>query len=129
MSSQNNTGRQFDKQHAITMVAVAALAAHRFAAYDGGYATSAGGVKDAQGVTESAAEIGDAVSVVTGYSYLVSAGEAIAFGAYVKPGTNGVAMVGTADDHCGRALGAATEVGQLIEVQIVKHQHPAPSGG
>lgn len=123
MSSQRNTGRQYNKLHAITMIATAALAANRFAAYDGGYATSAKGVKDCQGITETAAEVGDAVSVVTSYSYLVQAGEAIAFGAYVKPGANGVAMVGAVDDHCGRALGAATAAGQLIEVQIVKHQH------
>ena len=128
MSSQNNTGRQYDKQHAVTLVAIAALAAHRFVAYDGGYATSAGGVKDCQGVTETAAEIGDAVTAVTGYSYLVQAGAEIAFGAYVKPGADGVAAVGAVDDHCGRALGAATQVGQLIEVQIVKHQHPHVAG-
>ncbi len=124
MPSQNNTGRQFDKQHAVTLVAIAVLAAHRFAAYDGGYATSAGGVKDAQGITETSAEIGDAVPVVTGYSYLVEAGADLAFGAYVKPGTDGRAVVGAVDDHCARALGACTS-GQLVEVQIVKHQHPA----
>lgn len=129
MPSQNNTGRQYDKQHAVTQVATAALVAHRFIAYDGGYATSAGGAKDAQGVSETSAAIGDALPVVTGYSYLVQAEEAIAFGAYVKPGTDGKAAVGAADDHCGRALGAATQADQLIEVQIVKHQHPAPSGG
>src|SRR5574337_645397 len=37
MASQNNTGRQFDKTHAVTMVATAAVLAHRFIAYDGGY--------------------------------------------------------------------------------------------
>ena len=123
--SQRNTGRQYNKLHAITMLAAVALAQYRFAAYDGGYATSAGGAKDCQGITETAAEVGDPVSVVTSYSYLVQAGEAIAFGGYVKPGANGVAMVGTAQDHCGRALGAATAVGQLIEVQIVQHVRPA----
>lgn len=125
MPAQNNTGRQYDKQHGLTMVATAAVVAHRFAAYDGGYATSAGGAKDCQGIFETDAAEGEAVTVVTGYSYLVEAGAEIAFGAYVKPGADGVAAVGAADDHCGRALGAATQVGQLIEVQIVKHQHPA----
>lgn len=123
MASQNNTGRQFDKQHAVTLVALAALAAHRFVAYDGGYPSIAGGVKDVQGVSESSAEAGDALSVVTGYSYLVEAEAAIAFGAYVKVGTDGKAVAGTATDHCGRALGAATQAGQLIEVQIYKHVH------
>ena len=125
MASQNNSGRQYDKVHSVTLVAIAALAACRLVGYDGGYATSAGGVHDAQGITESAAEVGDAVSVVTGYSYLVEAGEAIAFGDYVKPGADGKAVAGTVDNHCARALGAAAAAGPLIEVQLVKHQHPA----
>lgn len=123
MASQNNTGRQFDKQHAVTLVATAALAAYRFAAYDGGYPTAAGDGKDVQGVTENAADIGEAVSVVTGYSYLVEAGAAVAFGALVKPDLTGKAVVGAAADYCGRALGAATAAGQLIEVQLYKHTH------
>lgn len=123
MASQNNTGRQYDKTHAVTLVATAALAAHRFAAYDGGYPSIAGGAKDCQGVTESAADVGDAVSVATGYSYLVEAEAAIAFGVLVKVGTDGKAITGSATDHCGRALGAATQAGQLIEVQIYKHVH------
>ena len=124
MPSQNNTGRQFDKQHAVTVVLTAAVAANRFLAYDGGYPSIAGGAKDVQGVTENAAEAGEALSVVTSYSYLVEAGADLAFGAYVKPGTDGKAIVGAVDDHCGRALGACAS-GQLVEVQIVKHQHPA----
>ncbi len=123
MPSQNNTGRQYDKQHAITMVATAAVSAARFVAYDGGYPTVAGGAKDVQGVAESNAEPGDALGVSTGYSALVEAGAAIAFGALVKPDAVGKAMPGTAADHCGRALGAATAAGQLIEVQIYKHIH------
>lgn len=123
MSSQNNTGRQYNKTHAITMVAMAVLAANRFVAYDGGYPSIAGGAKDAQGVTETAAEVGDAVSVITCYSALVEAEAAITFGALVKVGTDGKAIAGTLADHCGRALGAATAAGQLIEVQIYKHVH------
>jgi hypothetical protein len=123
MASQNNTGRQYDKQHSVTLVAAAVLAASRFVAYDGGYPTIAGGAKDCQGVSETSAEIGDAVNVVTGYSYLVEAEAAIVFGALVKVGTDGKAITGTAADHCGRALGAATAAGQLIEVQLYKHVH------
>lgn len=123
MPSQNNTGRQFDKQHAVTVVATAAVAAHRFIAYDGAYPTVAGGADDVQGITENAAEIGEAVSVVTSYSYLVEAAEAVAFGALVKPDVSGKAVAGTAADHCGRALGAGTQAGQLIEVQLYKHVH------
>lgn len=124
MPSQNNTGRQFDKQHAITLIAAAALASCRFVAYDGGYPTVAGGAKDVQGVTEFAAEAaGDAVTAITGYSALVEAGEAIAFGVLVKTDATGKAVTGSAADHCGRALGAATAAGQLIEVQVLKHVH------
>ena len=123
MASQNNTGRQFDKTHAITLVATAAVAAHRFIAYDGGYPSTAGGAKDVQGISETEAAAGQALSVVTGYSYLVQAEEAIAFGALVKAGTDGKAAAGTSADHCGRALGAATQAGQLIEVQLYKHVH------
>ncbi|SEQ84816.1 DUF2190 domain-containing protein [Giesbergeria anulus] len=123
MASQNNTGRQYDKRHAVTVVATAALAAHRWVAYDGGYPTPAGGAKDAQGVTEHAAAVGEAVSAITGYSALVEVAEPIAFGALVKPDTIGKATVGTSADHAGRALGAATQVGQLIEVQLLRHSH------
>ena len=123
MPSQNNTGRQFDKRHSTTIVATAALAASRFAAYDGGYPTIAGGGKDVQGVTENAAEIGEAVSLTTGYSALVEAGEAIAIFGLVKTDATGRAVAGNAADHCGRALGASTAAGQLIEVQLYKHVH------
>ena len=123
MASLNNTGRQFDKQHAVTVVATAAIAPHRFVAYDGGYPSVAGGAKDSQGVAETAAALGEALTVVTGYSYLVEAEAAITFGALVKVGTDGKAVTGTLADHCGRALGAATQAGQLIEVQLYKHVH------
>lgn len=124
MASQNNTGRQFDKQHSVTVIATADLAANRFIAYDGGYPNNDGGAKDMQGVSESSAMVRDAVSVVTSYSYLVEASEAIAFGSLVKPAANGRAMVGSADDHCGRALGAASAAGRLFEVQLYPHVHP-----
>lgn len=126
MASQNNTGRQYDKQHAVTLVAMAALAACRFVAYDGDYPVTIGavGASDVQGVTESAAEIGDAVSAITGYSALVEASEAIAFGAFVTTDATGKAAVGSTTNHCGRALGAATQAGQLIEVQLLAHVHP-----
>ena len=123
MASQNNTGRQFDKTHAVTIVATAAIAAYRFVAYDGGYPTATGGAKDVQGISESAAESGNAFSAVTGYSYLVEAGAPVAFGELVKPDLVGKAVPGAAADHCGRALGAAAQAGQLIEVQIYKHIH------
>ncbi|MFM9902102.1 MAG: DUF2190 domain-containing protein [Polaromonas sp.] len=125
MSSQNNSGQQHQKRFAITMVAMAIVAANRLLAYDGTYATSAGGVKDAQGVSETDAAVGEAVSAVTDYSYLVEASVPIAFGDYIKPAADGSgrAAVGTLTDHCGRALGATTAAGQRFEMQIVRHVH------
>lgn len=128
MPSQNNSGRQYDKLHAVTIIATVALAANRFVAFDGGYATKVlgGGAKDMQGVSEQAADVGDAISAITSYSALVEANQAIAFGAWVKPDANdeGKAEVGSATEHCGRALGTATAQGQLIEVQLLPHVQP-----
>ena len=124
MPSQNNTGRQYDKQHAITMVATAELAAHRFIAYDGGYPSAAGGAKAVQGIAETAAQPGEALPVVTGYSYLVEVAAPIAFGQLVKPDATGQAVVGSLTEYCARALGAATQAGQLLEVQLLGHVHP-----
>lgn len=116
----------YQKNHATTVVALAATSSARFMGYDGGYATSAGGIHDAQGVGENAADAGGAVAVVTCYSAPVEAAEAIAFGDFVKPAADGTgrAIVGTAVDHCGRALSAAGAAGRNIEVQILMHIHP-----
>lgn len=125
MPSQNNSGLQFNKRNAITMVAMAAVVANRLMGYDGLYATSAGGVKDCQGISESDAAINDALPVVDGYSFPLECSVAIAFGDYIKPAADGSgrAAVGTIGDHCARALGAAA-IGQLVEAQIVRHVHP-----
>jgi hypothetical protein len=125
MPSQNNSGAQHQKRFAPTMVAMAAIAANRFVAYDGTYATAAGGAKDCQGISETAAAVNEAFPVVTDYSYLVETSGAVAFGDYLKPNVDGTgrAAVGTLADHCGRALGATTGAGQLVECQIVRHVH------
>lgn len=118
-------GKQYSKIHAATLIASALLAANRFVGFDGAYATSAGGGHDAQGVTETEAAEGQAVSVVTAYSAPVEAGEAIAQFAFVKPAADGSgkAITGTATDHCGVALEAAGGTGQVIEVRILPHRH------
>lgn len=125
MAAQNNAGRQADQQHGTTIVAQAVIAEGRFVAYDGTYATAAGGVKDCQGVSRSAAAIGDALTLTTAYSELVECSAAIAFGDYVKPAVDGTgrAAVGSLADHCARALGATSAAGQFVECQIVKHIH------
>ncbi|WP_175716546.1 DUF2190 domain-containing protein [Burkholderia anthina] len=126
MPSQNNPGRQYDKQHATTVVAIARIEANRFVGYDGAHATSAKGVHDSQGISEYAADIGDATSVVTGYSYLVQlgTGATVALGDLLKPAANGsgTAILGDATEYCARALGAGVE-GDLIEVEIGRHIH------
>lgn len=126
MASQNNSGAQFDRHHAVTMLAQADLAANRLAAYDGTYATSAGGGKDAQGVTQFAALTSQPVSVTTKYSELVEASAAIAQFDWIKPAADGTgrAAVGSRTDNCGRALGAASGAGVLFEMQIHKHVQP-----
>jgi hypothetical protein len=125
MPSQNNSGQQYQKDDAVTIVCTVAFAESRIIGYDGAYATSAGGVHDAQGVSETAAAVGEAACLVTGYSYLVEGSAAVAFGDYIKPAADGTGRgaVGTLTDHCGRALGATAAAGQLFEMEIVKHVH------
>jgi len=117
---------QYDKQHATTVVTSAAVSAARFVGYDGAHATRAGGVHDAQGVSEFSAGADGAVALVTGYSALVEASEPIAFGDFVQPAADGSgrAAKGTAAERCGRALGAAA-AGDLVEVQLLEHVHAA----
>lgn len=120
-------GKQYDKQHSVTVVATSALSTARFCGFDGAPATSAGGSHDAQGVTETEAAIGGAVSVVTGYSAAVEAGAAIEQFAYVKPAADGSgkAITGASGECCGIALEAATGDGDVIEVRILPHRHAA----
>jgi hypothetical protein len=119
--------QQYDKQHATTVIATAAIEPNRFVGYGGAHASSAEGLSDAQGVSETFASPGDAVSCITAYSALVEVAETIAFGDFVTVGNDGTgrAIVGTAADHCGRALGDAPQPGQLVEVQVLEHVHAA----
>ena len=118
-------GQQHQVKDVTTVVASAALAANSFIAYDGAYATAAGGAHDSQGISQAAAAIGESVPVVTSYSYLLACSEALAVGDYVKPAVDGSGRgaKGTLADRCGRALGETTAAGQLVECQIVKHVH------
>ena len=119
--------QQYEKTHATTVIDAVDIQPHRFVSYGGGYASGAagaGGLTDALGVSESEARVGEALSVVTGFSYLVEAGESIPAGQHVKPGTDGRAMIGTITDRCGIALGAAAAAGEVIEVRVLVHMHP-----
>ena len=120
-------GRQYDKQHATTVVLAADLPACRFVSFSGkaaSQATRAYDSDDCCGVTEFGGTAGQLVAATTGYSALVEAGEAITAGVLVTSGTGGVAMVGNHLNHCGRALEAAGAAGQLIEVLLLPPVHP-----
>ena len=116
-------GKQYDKEHAVTIVATAAIAACRFVGFNGAHATSAGGAADAQGISESAGAIGEAVSLITEYSGTVEAAEAFAQFAFVKSDANGKAITGTATDYCGRALDASAGAGDFVEVMPLPVRH------
>ena len=111
------TGLQFDKQHAITVVATAPVQPHRFVSYSGAHASTSSLV---QCISETAAETGDAFSGVTGYSYPVEASQALILGDYVKPASDGSgrAAKGIATDHCARALHAVAP-GRNVECELV----------
>ena len=114
--------RQYDKTHAVLVAAAVAVAANRFIAYEGKYPSAGGGAHDSQGVSENAAQPGEDITVITGYSGVVEAAGAIASGDPVISDAQGRAIVATTAEHCGVALGAAA-AGQLVEVQICKHIH------
>lgn len=116
---------QYDKQHGTTIVLSAAASIWRFVGFDGAPATSAGGAHDTRGVSEMAGIATDAITLITGYTAPVEAGEAIAANAFVKPAADGSgkAITGTATDYCGRALEAASGDGSIIEVVLLPHRH------
>lgn len=113
------SGLQFDKQHAVTVVATDDVTAHRFVSYSGAHATTSSFV---QCISETAAMAGDAFAGVTAYSYPVEAAEDFLLGDYLKPASDGSgrAAKGTAADHCGRALHACA-AGRIVECQLVHH--------
>ena len=83
--------RQFDKKHAETVVATAAIVANRFVCRAGTHAPAApaNGNQDSIGIAEESAAVGEAIPAVTEYSYLVEASAAITKGAYLKPAADG----------------------------------------
>ena len=128
----------FDKTHAVTIVAKVPILPNRFVAHCGHYAKAQPDLYDAcqgsAGVSETAAAVGEAVSVVTSYSYLVEAAGIVPKGSYVRPATDdtGRAEQGASLSCCGIALTEATAAGQLIEVVFRPHIHaisPPEEGG
>ena len=124
MPSQNNTGAQYDKQTGVTIVATAAVSPRRFVSYGGAHATSAGGAADSQGISETGAAVNEAFTAITSYSGVVEVLTGpVAIGDYLRPADDGSgkAIVGTATNHCARALGVAA-TGGLVEAQVVTHR-------
>ena len=119
----------FDKTHAVTIVAKVPILPNRFVAHCGHYAKAEPDYLDAcqgsAGVSETAAAVGEAVSVVTSYSYLVEAAGIVPKGSYVRPATDdtGRAEQGISLSCCGIAMTEATAPGQLIEVVLRPHLH------
>lgn len=111
------------KEDAVTVVLTSNVESNRLIGFDGSYATSAGNGHDVQGVSEYAGVIGDAIAVVTEYSYIVDVAEPIPLHAYVKPAADGSgrAAVGTATNNCGIAIAVSDT---QIELAIQRHIHP-----
>lgn len=113
--------------HAIERIACEDIRARRFVGWDGMYAASNGGPdRDSCGVSARHAEEFTVVVVVTHYSAIVEAGEAIESGEYVRPADDGsgLAVRGSKHNHCGRALQPALGAGSFFEVQLLPHHHP-----
>lgn len=117
-------GRQYHDEASVSHDITATVAEYRFIAYDGGYATSAGGAKDSRGITHTAASAGETVNLITRGSALIECGEALAQWAYVKPAADGSgkAVAGTATNHCGRLLEAAAGAGSVVECELRQHR-------
>lgn len=98
-----------------TVVATAAIFAHRFVTLDGVHATAAG---NAFGVSATDAKEGDPLAVDCLGSSVVEASGAIAKGDAVEVGADGTAVAATAGTPVARALQAAAD-GDLIEVFII----------
>lgn len=96
-----------------TILAIAAIAKHRFVSFLGGYPTAGGA---AMGPSETEADIGEQCPVNTHGELLVEAGAAIAVGAEVESDTQGRAIAKTSGVTLGRARDAATAAGEYIRI-------------
>ena len=101
----------------MTGVATAAIAAARFVGLFTG--AHCGAAAKAQGVSQSAAAIGEAVAIDVLGTTIVEAGGAIAAGGEIKSDANGKAIARAgAGELLAYAVTAATADGQKIEVLL-----------
>ena len=102
----------------LTVTATAAMAANRFVAHAGVHASAAG---NALGVSRTAAAIGDVLPVDVIGTATVEAEAAIADGAALEVGTDGKAKTQSAGVTVARAVQAAANAGDLIEVLLIQN--------
>lgn len=100
----------------LTVVATAAITTNTLVTIGGAVAAAAG---TALGVADTAAAIGQAVSVSVVGTALVTAGAAIAAGAAVEVGAAGSAVTRVTGVTVGRALSAAAAAGDLVEILLI----------
>lgn len=94
----------------------------RLIAFNGHYATTAGGGYDLQGVSTTKGVAGEKINVCTEYAYPVEIAEAIPLHSYVKPAADGSgrAAVGTAASNCGICIRVGTN---QILLKIERQTH------
>ena len=102
----------------LTVIATAALAAERFITATGAYPASGA---NTFGVTNTNAAIGERVATDVIGTTVVTAGGAIAEGAYLQVGTNGKAITRTTGVTVAQALQAATADGDRIEALLISN--------
>lgn len=105
-----------DKRHSVTTILTAPVSKFRFVALGGRHATSS---DEVDGVSEEAGGIGDAVTLVTGFSSLVEAAGPITAGALVGPAGDGTGRA-AAGGGCGRARTSVTAAGQMVVVELFR---------
>ena len=101
----------------LSVVATAGLIAEQFVTSGGAVATAAG---VAFGVSRTPGAIGAQVPVDVLGTAIVTAGAAIAAGAYVEVGAAGSAVTRAAGKAVGQALQAAAALGDRIEIYLIQ---------
>jgi hypothetical protein len=100
----------------ITIAATGVIAAQRFVTPAG---AQAGAAANTLGVSPEAAVAGDLIAVQTRDVADVTAGAAVAVGAAIETDATGRAVTKAAGPTVGRALTAAANAGEVIEVLLI----------
>lgn len=102
----------------VSIVAAAALAIHRFVGYTNQHAAADA---KARGVSDSACNSGDSVSIIVSGTVIVHSGGSFAVGAAVTSDANGKAVATNASTDAinGYAVTASTGADQEVLIQLV----------